>query len=171
MCVNCSIVSDSLQPHELPGSSVHGLLQARILEWAAISFIRDLLDPWNDRSPVLASRFFNTWALREALLPIFNWVYCFLNLKFSEFHMYSRYKTYSSYIICRYFLLETYLFILLTVSFAEQEFSFWSVSVCLLIYVNVPVFSLDCAFCVISQNITIIKVMEIFFSCVFLWKF
>ena len=122
VCVNRSIVSESLQPHGLPGSSVNGILQARILGWDAIPFFRDLLDPWNDRSPALASRFFTTWAPREALLPIFNWVYCFLNLKFSEFHMYSRYKTYSSYIICRYFLLVTYLFILLTVSFAEQEF-------------------------------------------------
>ena len=29
----------------LPGSSVHGILQARILEWVAISSSRDLLDP------------------------------------------------------------------------------------------------------------------------------
>ena len=38
--VSCSMVSDSLQPHGLypPGSSVHGILQARILEWVAISF-------------------------------------------------------------------------------------------------------------------------------------
>ena len=28
-----------------PGSSVHGILQARILEWVAISFPRDLPDP------------------------------------------------------------------------------------------------------------------------------
>ena len=35
----CSVVSDSLQPHG-PGSSVHGLLQARILEWVAIPFSR-----------------------------------------------------------------------------------------------------------------------------------
>jgi len=28
-----------------PGSSAHGILQARILEWVAISFSRDLLDP------------------------------------------------------------------------------------------------------------------------------
>ena len=28
-----------------PGSSVHGSLQARILEWAAISFSRDLPNP------------------------------------------------------------------------------------------------------------------------------
>ena len=29
----------------LPGSSVHGILQARILEWVAMSFSRDLSDP------------------------------------------------------------------------------------------------------------------------------
>ena len=28
-----------------PGSSVHGILQARILEWAAISFSRGLANP------------------------------------------------------------------------------------------------------------------------------
>ena len=28
-----------------PGSSVHGMLQARILEWAAVTSSRDLLDP------------------------------------------------------------------------------------------------------------------------------
>ena len=35
--VSCSIVSESLQPRDCssPGSSVHGILQARILEWVA----------------------------------------------------------------------------------------------------------------------------------------
>ena len=38
----------------LLGSSVHGILQARILEWVAISFSRDLPDPGIEpRSPVL----------------------------------------------------------------------------------------------------------------------
>ena len=32
----------------LPGSSVHGILQARILELVAIPFSRDLLDPGRD---------------------------------------------------------------------------------------------------------------------------
>ena len=31
---------DSLPPHGLVGSSVHGILQARILEWIAIPFSR-----------------------------------------------------------------------------------------------------------------------------------
>ena len=29
----------------LPGSSVHGILQAKVLEWVAISFSGDLPDP------------------------------------------------------------------------------------------------------------------------------
>ena len=35
-----SVVSDSLQPVDCspPNSSVHGILQAKILEWVAISF-------------------------------------------------------------------------------------------------------------------------------------
>ena len=42
---SCSVVSESLQPHglySLPGSSLHGILQARVLEWVAISFSRRL---------------------------------------------------------------------------------------------------------------------------------
>ena len=42
--------------YESPGSSVHGILQARILEWVAIPFSRGSSQP---RSPALqAGRFF-----------------------------------------------------------------------------------------------------------------
>ena len=56
MCVNHSVVSYSLRPHELlpTGSSVHGILQARILEWIAFPSPRDLHDPdIEPRSPTL----------------------------------------------------------------------------------------------------------------------
>ena len=44
-----------------PGSSVHGILQARILEWVPISFSGDFLDPGIEpRSPALAGGFFTT---------------------------------------------------------------------------------------------------------------
>ena len=37
-----------------PGSSIHGILQARVLEWVAISFSRDLPDPgFEPGSPAL----------------------------------------------------------------------------------------------------------------------
>ena len=37
---SCSVESDSLWLHglQLPGSSVHGIFQARVLEWGAIAF-------------------------------------------------------------------------------------------------------------------------------------
>ena len=46
MCVlSHSVVSDcDPMDYSLLGSSVHGILQARILEWVAISFSRDLPD-------------------------------------------------------------------------------------------------------------------------------
>ena len=39
---SCQVMSDSCNHMDcsLPGSSVHGILQARILEWVAISFFR-----------------------------------------------------------------------------------------------------------------------------------
>ena len=52
----------------LPGSSVHRIFQARILEWVAISFSRGSFGP-RDRTQVsrIASRFFTIWATRESL--------------------------------------------------------------------------------------------------------
>ena len=46
-----------------PGSSVHGILQARILEWVAIPFSRECSQP-RDRTwvPLIAGRFFTIWA-------------------------------------------------------------------------------------------------------------
>ena len=42
VCVSCSVVSNSLRPKDCspPGSSVNGILQARILEWVAVPFCR-----------------------------------------------------------------------------------------------------------------------------------
>ena len=50
----------------LPGSSDHGISQARILERVAISFSGDLPDPWiGPVSPALAGGFFTTQTPRE----------------------------------------------------------------------------------------------------------
>ena len=66
----------------LPGSSVHGILQARILEWAAMPSSRGSSQP-RDRIQVsrIAGRFFMVWATRETqeywsgcLLAVFFWV-------------------------------------------------------------------------------------------------
>ena len=42
--LSCLTLCDSMNCSP-PGSSVRGILQARILEWAAIPFSRDLPDP------------------------------------------------------------------------------------------------------------------------------
>ena len=50
-----------------PGSSVHGILRARILEWVAISFSRGSSQPRNQTQvSCMAGRFFTIWATREA---------------------------------------------------------------------------------------------------------
>ena len=51
-----SVVADSLQPCSSPGSSVHGISQARIVAWVAISFSRGIFSSkgWmSPESPVL----------------------------------------------------------------------------------------------------------------------
>ena len=48
---SCSVMSDSFQPMDY---TVHGNLQARILEWVAIPFSRESSQPWiKPRSPTL----------------------------------------------------------------------------------------------------------------------
>ena len=42
-----------LMDHSPPGSSVHGILQARILEWVAMPFLRGSSQPREPWSPVL----------------------------------------------------------------------------------------------------------------------
>ena len=61
-----SVMSDPVDCSP-PGSSIHGILQARILEWVAISFSRGSPGPrdWT-RVSCLAGRCFNLWATREA---------------------------------------------------------------------------------------------------------
>ena len=51
----------------LPGTSVHGILQARVLEWVAIPFSRGSSRP-RDQTWVshIAGRFFTVWVTREA---------------------------------------------------------------------------------------------------------
>ena len=57
-----------------PGSSVHGILQARKLEWVAISFSRGPSQP-RDQTQVshLADKFFTVWATREAQVVAGSW--------------------------------------------------------------------------------------------------
>ena len=53
----------------LPGSSVHGILQAIVLEWIAISFSRGSSQPrTRTRVSRIVDRRFTIWATREVLI-------------------------------------------------------------------------------------------------------
>ena len=64
---SCLILCDSMDCSP-PGSWVHGIPQARILEWEAIPFSRGS-SQHRDRTQVscIAGKFFTTWDTREAL--------------------------------------------------------------------------------------------------------
>ena len=64
----------------LSSSSNHGISQARMLEWVAISFSRESFQP-RDQSQVswIAGRFFTIWATREAQIK---WSHCVVHTAF-----------------------------------------------------------------------------------------
>ena len=64
---SCPTLCDPMDCNLL-GFSIHGILQARILEWIAISFSKGSSQP-RDRTRVscIGGRRFNLWATREAL--------------------------------------------------------------------------------------------------------
>ena len=77
VCVSHSVVSDSLHMDcSPPGPSVHGILQARTLEWVAVSFSERSSRP-RDRTWVscIAGRFFTIWATREAPVVYIVYIY------------------------------------------------------------------------------------------------
>ena len=63
-----------------PGSSIYGILQARILEWVAISFSRGSSQP-RDQTQVsrIAGRRFNLWATR--ISPLILWYITLIDLQ------------------------------------------------------------------------------------------
>ena len=63
---SCPILCDPMDC-SLPGSSIHGILQATVLEWVAISFSRGSSQPRDQtRVSCIAGRRFNLCATREA---------------------------------------------------------------------------------------------------------
>ena len=54
---SCLTLHDPMD-RSLPGSSVHGIFQARILEWVFLSSSRDLPDPGVETTSPLIGRFF-----------------------------------------------------------------------------------------------------------------
>ena len=86
MCVSHSVVSNSLRLHRLyptpPSSSVHGILQARILEWVAIPLLQWIFPTQGSNLGLLsiAGKFFTTWGTGKTPDII-------LNLTKSLFHL------------------------------------------------------------------------------------
>ena len=72
--------------------TVHGILQARILEWVAFSFSRGSSQP-RDRTQVsrITGRFFTSWATREANKPKTNtiWYRYMWNLKYDTMNLFT----------------------------------------------------------------------------------
>ena len=66
---SCPILCD-LMDCSLPGSSVHGILQTRILDWVASTFSKGFSRPrdWTWAS-CFAGRFFAIWATRKQEAP------------------------------------------------------------------------------------------------------
>ena len=64
----CPTLSDPMD-HSLPGSSVHGIFQARVLEWGAIAFFRDLPDPGIELSSFTSPAWRRQWHPTPVLLP------------------------------------------------------------------------------------------------------
>ena len=63
----------------LPGSSVRGILQARILEWVAVPFSRGSSQS-RDRTQVshIAGRFFTIWATGEVHIYVWKHKYTYV---------------------------------------------------------------------------------------------
>ena len=85
-----------------PGSSVHGILQAKILEWVVISFSRGSSWPrdWT-RVSCLAGGFFTTEPPRKASLSLFlvylELFFAFLLCLFLQWNFYSIPSSFHSY--------------------------------------------------------------------------
>ena len=75
MCVNRSVFQFFVTPWDcsLPGSSVQGVLPARILDWVAMPFSSGSSWP-KDRTHVssIAGRFFTIWAMWEVYISRIN---------------------------------------------------------------------------------------------------
>ena len=81
MCVPANLLQACLtlchpMDYSLPGSSVHGILQARILEWIAILFSRGFSQP-RDPTQVscIAGGFLTIWAICSLLITFLAPIY------------------------------------------------------------------------------------------------
>ena len=80
VCSDTSVMPNSLRPVDcsLPGSSVHGILQARILEWVAMPSSGDLpnqgIKPISPASPALQASSLSTEPLGKPWKTVWNFL-------------------------------------------------------------------------------------------------
>ena len=98
----CLVMSQPLRPldYSLPGSSVHGIFQARILEWVAISSSSESSQTrdWTCVS-YTADGFFIHWAIRES---------CIIPSTFTNWHSLWKEHSFFSHINYQYGLKDSY---------------------------------------------------------------
>ena len=70
----------------LPGSSIHGIFQARTLEWVSISFSRRYSQPrdWT-RASCIVDRHFTIWTIRE--VHIYRYIYIYIHIHICIFSL------------------------------------------------------------------------------------
>ena len=112
--VSCSVMSDLCNPMgcSLPGSSVHGILQERILEWVAIPFSI----PFSRGSSQPRSLAMQADSLLTLLiLYIFLFFYdnYYIHSHFSFFISYSSWKMFPVFYFCIYFHIFYFLYFIL----------------------------------------------------------
>ena len=106
-CVGCSVMSDSLWPMDssLPDSSVHGILQERILEWVAIPFSRGSSSPRGQTPvPCNGDRSVTLLATRAAQEDDVSWTYCGHNFTVHVHPAITRYTSDLHRDVCQFFL-------------------------------------------------------------------
>ena len=85
LVAQCGLTLCDPMDYSSPGSSTHGIFQARILEWVAVSFSRGYSTPRNwTQAPRIAGRFFTIWATRESQPSnIWGWVWYVFHKSYS----------------------------------------------------------------------------------------
>ena len=111
----------------LPGSSVNGILQARILEWVAIPFSRGSSQP-RDPTQVSCSAggFFTVWTTKQALLRMKSLQMVKPGLKLKQFNSKNAFFT---SLLCETFSRESsdsWIFKWSASDGSERNVSFWS---------------------------------------------
>ena len=90
--------------HSLPGSSVHGILQARILEWVAMPSSRESSQPrdWTCVSchSCIAGGFFITEPLGKPNIPLYRYKDTDIDIYTHRYHIFFIHSSISGYLGC-----------------------------------------------------------------------